>query len=149
MFQPPRLRIKIDYSRQNPPLLPFLPCPQVVLLAPEAKNPAKHVPRALFASLFAVAVVCAMASASLSGALAAPDLDPDSAFAEVFRARGMMVAYKVYINLLLCVSVNQIFCHQRLYVRQHDFFFGIGTTGLPATLGLPVSALLATVKLLD
>ncbi len=68
---------------------------QVVLLSPEAKNPAKDVPRALFASLLGVTLVCAMASVALSGAEAAPDLDADSAFAEAFRSRGLTVAYKV------------------------------------------------------
>ena len=69
--------------------------PQVVLLAPEAKNPARDVPRALFASLMAVTAVCALASVALSGAEAAPDLDADSAFAEAFRRRGLTLAYKV------------------------------------------------------
>ena len=64
-------------------------------MSPEAKNPAKHVPRALFASLVAVTVVCAAASMSLSGAAEATDLDSDSAFAEAFRDRGMKAAYKV------------------------------------------------------
>lgn len=68
---------------------------QVVLLSPEAKNPAKHVPRALFTSLVGVMIVCSLASWSLSGAMPAEDLDPDSAFAEVFRTRGMMIAYNV------------------------------------------------------
>ncbi|CAM9805598.1 unnamed protein product, partial [Laminaria digitata] len=72
----------------------FLGFDEVVLLSPEAKNPAKHVPRALFASLVAVTVVCAAASMSLSGAAAATDLDSDSAFAEAFRDRGMKAAYK-------------------------------------------------------
>lgn len=64
-------------------------------MAPEAKNPAKHVPRALFASLLAVTVVCVAASVSLSGALPASELDSDSAFAEAFRDKGLMAAYKV------------------------------------------------------
>ena len=67
----------------------------MVLLAPEAKNPARDVPRALFASLMAVTAVCALASVALSGAEAAPDLDADSAFAEAFRRRGLTLAYKV------------------------------------------------------
>ena len=67
----------------------------MVLLAPEAKNPARDVPRALFGSLLGVTVVCAMASVALSGAEAAPDLDADSAFAEAFRRRGLTMAYKV------------------------------------------------------
>lgn len=78
------------------PSPPLASCPQVVLLAPEAKNPARDVPRALFASLMAVTVVCALASVALAGAEAAPDLDADSAFAEAFRRRGLTLAYKVH-----------------------------------------------------
>lgn len=83
--------------------LDFIPFPtallQVVLLAPEAKNPARDVPRALFASLLGVTLICATASVALSGAEAAPDLDADSAFAEVFRRRGLTAAYKVHTAL--------------------------------------------------
>lgn len=80
-----------------PPLAPQTPilAAQIVLLAPEAKNPAKHVPRALFTSLIVVTAVCGAASMSLSGALPASEVDADSAFAEAFRDRGMTVAYKV------------------------------------------------------
>lgn len=82
---------------------------QVVLLSPEAKNPAKHVPRALFASLMAVTVVCAAASMSLSGAMPAADLDSDSAFAEAFRDRGMKTAYKVSAGVVFSVLVGAFF----------------------------------------
>lgn len=77
---------------------------KVVLLAPEAKDPTKHVPRALFLSLVAVTAVCAMASFSLSGALPAEEIDPDSAFAEAFRVKGMRVAHKVgaTVVVILC-----------------------------------------------
>ena len=85
-----------EYTPPTPISSPVPPATaQVVLLSPEAKNPAKHVPRALFASLVAVTIVCAAASMSLSGAAAATDLDSDSAFAEAFRDRGMKAAYKV------------------------------------------------------
>eukprot|EP00903_Cladosiphon_okamuranus_P017906 g16477.t1 len=73
----------------------FLGFDEVVLLAPEAKSPARDVPRALFGSLLGVTLVCAAASVALSGAEAAPDLDADSAFAEAFRRRGLTLAYKI------------------------------------------------------
>lgn len=80
-----------------------------MLLSPEAKNPAKHVPRALFASLVAVAIVCATASIALSGAAPAQELDSDSAFAEAFRDRGMKTAYKVRVRVWAEVSAISCF----------------------------------------
>eukprot|EP00904_Undaria_pinnatifida_P004759 jgi/Undpi1/14284/HiC_scaffold_9.g03933.m1 len=105
----------------------FLGFDEVVLLSPEAKNPAKHVPRALFASLMAVTVVCAAASMSLSGAMPAADLDSDSAFAEAFRDRGMKTAYKItaigeLVTLPLVVLVS--------FMAQPRLLFAMAKDGL-------------------
>ncbi|CAN0211326.1 unnamed protein product, partial [Hapterophycus canaliculatus] len=105
----------------------FLGFDEVVLLAPEAKNPSKHVPRALFASLLGVTLVCATASVALSGAEAAPDLDPDSAFAEAFRHRGMTTAYKItaigeLVTLPLVVLVS--------FMAQPRLLFAMAKDGL-------------------
>ncbi|CAN0398695.1 unnamed protein product, partial [Discosporangium mesarthrocarpum] len=68
---------------------------EVVLLSPESVNPHRDVPRALLLSLIVVTGVCSLAALSLAGMAPAPDLSPDSGFAEAFRERGLRWAYQV------------------------------------------------------